>query len=79
MKSDGRRLFSIFYNPLNGGRGSEFAARQGVRISLQVRNFARHARAVRQGAQVAQLVEQGIENPRVGGSIPSLGTIFSIG
>ena len=24
--------------------------------------------------QVAQLVEQGIENPRVGGSIPSLGT-----
>ena len=25
-------------------------------------------------AQVAQLVEQGIENPRVGGSIPSLGT-----
>ena len=27
-------------------------------------------------AQVAQLVEQGIENPRVGGSIPSLGTII---
>lgn len=27
--------------------------------------------------QVAQLVEQGIENPRVGGSIPSLATIFS--
>ena len=27
-------------------------------------------------AQVAQLVEQGIENPRVGGSIPSLGTTF---
>ena len=26
--------------------------------------------------QVAQLVEQGIENPRVGGSIPSLGTII---
>ncbi len=26
-------------------------------------------------AQVAQSVEQGIENPRVGGSIPSLGTI----
>ena len=26
-------------------------------------------------AQVAQLVEQGTENPRVGGSIPSLGTI----
>jgi hypothetical protein len=28
-------------------------------------------------AQIAQSVEQGIENPRVGGSIPSLGTIFS--
>ncbi len=27
-------------------------------------------------AQVAQSVEQGIENPRVGGSIPSLGTIY---
>ena len=27
-------------------------------------------------AQVAQLVEQGIENPRVGGSIPSLGTKY---
>ena len=29
-------------------------------------------------AQIAQSVEQGIENPRVGGSIPSLGTTFSI-
>jgi hypothetical protein len=28
------------------------------------------------GAQIAQLVEQRIENPRVGGSIPSLGTTF---
>ncbi len=27
-------------------------------------------------AQVAQLVEQRTENPRVGGSIPSLGTTF---
>ena len=26
-------------------------------------------------AQIAQLVEQRIENPRVGGSIPPLGTI----
>lgn len=26
-------------------------------------------------AQIAQSVEQGIENPRVGGSIPPLGTI----
>ncbi len=29
-------------------------------------------------AQVAQLVEQRTENPRVGGSIPPLGTIFTI-
>ena len=29
-------------------------------------------------AQVAQLVEQRIENPRVGGSIPPLGTIFQM-
>jgi hypothetical protein len=28
-------------------------------------------------AQIAQSVEQGIENPRVGGSIPSLGTTYS--
>ncbi len=27
-------------------------------------------------AQIAQSVEQGIENPRVGGSIPSLGTKY---
>ena len=28
-----------------------------------------------ENAQIAQLVEQRIENPRVGGSIPPLGTI----
>jgi hypothetical protein len=32
--------------------------------------------AVRNGAQVAQLVEQRTENPRVGGSNPPLGTTF---
>jgi hypothetical protein len=31
----------------------------------------------KQRAQIAQLVEQRIENPRVAGSIPALGTIFS--
>ena len=30
-----------------------------------------------QHAQVAQLVEQRIENPRVAGSIPALGTIVA--
>ena len=29
-------------------------------------------------AQIAQSVEQRIENPRVGGSIPSLGTTISL-
>jgi hypothetical protein len=32
----------------------------------------------RREAQVAQLVEQRTENPRVGGSIPSLGTTGSL-
>ena len=31
--------------------------------------------SVKQSAQVAQLVEQRTENPRVGGSIQTLGTI----
>ena len=35
------------------------------------------ARPFRSFAQVAQSVEQGTENPRVGGSIPSLGTGFA--
>ena len=33
---------------------------------------------VEERAQVAQLVEQWTENPRVGGSIPPLGTIFKV-
>ena len=33
-------------------------------------------RFARAGAQVAQVVEQGTENPCVGGSTPSLGTIL---
>jgi hypothetical protein len=32
----------------------------------------------KQRAQIAQLVEQRIENPRVAGSIPALGTIFAL-
>ena len=36
-----------------------------------------HQNLIRSGyARVAQLVEQRIENPRVGGSIPPPGTIF---
>jgi hypothetical protein len=37
--------------------------------------FSRAAISCLPDAQVAQLVEQRTENPRVGGSIPSLGTI----
>ena len=38
-----------------------------------------HIQDVPHNGQVAQLVEQGIENPRVGGSIPSLATISPCG
>ena len=54
----------------------------GLVVQL-VRTLACHARGRRfepvpgrQFASVAQLVEQGTENPRVGGSIPPGGTIF---
>ena len=36
----------------------------------------RGAATLASSGQVAQLVEQGTENPRVGGSIPSLATIY---
>ena len=40
-------------------------------------NAARLAGTIaRRQAQVAQLVEQRTENPRVGGSIPPLGTMY---
>ena len=38
--------------------------------------FPKTACSSRTDAQVAQSVEQGTENPRVGGSIPPLGTII---
>ena len=47
-----------------------------ISTSLPHRSTASLADADHGGAQVAQLVEQGTENPRVGGSNPSLGTIF---
>jgi hypothetical protein len=37
-----------------------------------------HKRPVEHQAQVAQLVEQRTENPRVGGSIPPLGTKYQV-
>ena len=40
--------------------------------SARGRGFESHP--LRQYAQIAQSVEQGTENPRVGGSIPPLGT-----
>ena len=58
----------------------QFLSGQPVRIFLQS-GPRRAASADTAGsaaldAQVAQLVEQGTENPRVGGSTPSLGTIL---
>ena len=54
-------------------------------VAQLVRALACHARGRgfkshpgRQYASVAQSVEQGTENPRVGGSIPPGGTIFSL-
>ena len=41
-------------------------------------NLEEHLINVRFYAQVAQLVEQRTENPRVGGSIPPLGTTFPL-
>jgi hypothetical protein len=38
-------------------------------------NAVSAAASIRSPGQVAQLVEQGTENPRVGGSIPSLATL----
>ena len=40
------------------------------------RSFSQGIRSSARYAQIAQSVEQGIENPRVGGSIPPLGTIL---
>ena len=58
--------------------------KSGLVVQL-VRTLACHARGRgfephpgRQFASVAQSVEQGTENPRVGGSIPPGGTIFSM-
>ena len=52
-------------------------AGQGLAACLYAGAF-RHEIAPRTQAQVAQLVEQRIENPRVAGSIPALGTIFKL-
>ena len=52
-------------------------ARQGVsNVPLASRRAISYTPRHPTRAQVAQLVEQRIENPRVTGSIPVLGTIF---
>jgi hypothetical protein len=50
-------------------------AGQGRESSLKARPDGSASCPTADDAQVAQLVEQGTENPRVGGSNPSLGTI----
>ena len=44
-------------------------------MTYKAKDLKRHPRRI---AQVAQLVEQRTENPRVGGSIPPLGTIHLV-
>ena len=64
-------------------RTRECSLKNGLVVQL-VRTLACHARGPgfespsgRQFASVAQLVEQGTENPRVVGSIPTGGTIYA--
>ena len=45
-------------------------------MAISGASFGRTPNVSPQDAQVAQSVEQGTENPRVGGSIPSLGTTY---
>ena len=49
----------------------------GFSVGLRLDKLYRLAYRTWPSAQIAQLVEQRIENPRVAGSIPALGTIFS--
>ena len=60
--------------PLSTGAG-RFPISQGLAWALALQKAHRRINAFGQ-AQVAQLVEQRIENPRVGGSNPPLGTTF---
>jgi hypothetical protein len=48
----------------------------GLMCACQRRAVNRRVRTLVQNGQIAQSVEQRIENPRVGGSIPPLATIF---
>ena len=52
---------------------SNHASRQGTGDNIYIKGLTPARRRI---AQVAQLVEQRTENPRVGGSIPPLGTII---
>ena len=62
--------------PPHGGRQQSCSQRlPKLRLLAIVRVLATQASCCRLSGRVAQLVEQGIENPRVGGSIPSSATI----
>ena len=58
------------------GRDHHWTRREWFSISAWLTCFSPYQPHVETVAQIAQLVEQGIENPRVGGSNPPLGTIF---
>ena len=60
----------------SGGEGYFHAFRSGQRHATAITTRLRKAGHC--DARIAQLVEQRIENPRVGGSNPSPGTILSV-
>ena len=82
------RLSPPFRSQLNSFEKESFGAGHGRTRCYNPARFRgeRHAPAVsrrrlppsRQDARIAQLVEQRIENPRVGGSNPPPGTIFRL-
>ena len=59
------------FNPQNGQSHGRLRVDNGFNFDYL---FSIESRSIAVGAEVAQSVEQWTENPRVGGSIPSLGT-----
>ncbi len=71
-----QRIATKLQKPLDRPETADYNAstfREGLTKSPA--SIAASCKPREESAQVAQLVEQGTENPRVGGSIPPLGTI----
>ena len=70
-KTDRRIFFKICYTNKNTEKKPKKS------VDLKARNpFNTRPQQIAENAQIAQLVEQRTENPRVPGSIPGLGTII---